>query len=76
GDNNTDIAYSAELGAYARYKITRKTRLRFGYEIMGLANVREVEETYSTVVTQLSGFNYNRGGALFHGATIGFEIYR
>ena len=73
---DTDFAYSAEIGATARYKLSRNARLRIGYDVMALLDIRDVQSTFSTVVTPTTGTVFNEGDAGFHGASIGFEIYR
>ncbi len=73
---STDWGGSAELGAFARYKLGPRSRLRFGYQIMGLANVYDTESNFNPVVLPTAGQQYNDGGAFFHGASFGLEIFR
>lgn len=75
-DEDTDFAWSGELGMWARYKLSPNVRLRAGYEGFALFDVKDVEAAFSTIVTSGSGRSYPDGNALFHGPSIGIEIYR
>ncbi len=73
---DTDFSASGDLGVFARLKLGPRTRLRAGYEAMALFNVFDVESNFSTTVLPAAGQNYNDGSAFFHGATLGFEVFR
>jgi len=75
-DSDTDFAWSGEVGTWARYKLTPNVRLRLGYEIFGLFDVKDVESAFNPIVQSTTGRSSPNGDATFHGPSFGFEIYR
>lgn len=73
---DTEFSSSGEIGAFARLKLGPRSRLRFGYELMALWNVIDVESNFSTVVLPSAGQVLFDGDAFFHGVTAGFEVFR
>lgn len=76
GIEKTDFAWSAEFGVWGRYKISPNIRLRAGYELFSLFNVYDSESLYSTRFGNRMPNLENQGDAIFHGPSMGFEIYR
>ncbi len=79
GFNNveqTEFAWNAEFGIWGRYKLTPNIRFRAGYEVFALFNIYDAESMFSPRLGNVAPLIENSGDALFHGPSVGFEIYR
>lgn len=76
-DNNSTIGGSLELGINGRFKLGRRSHFRFGYNYMVLERIAEAANNVPTVITPSIGADTSDTRQMqFHGANIGFEIYR
>ncbi len=76
-DNNSTIGGTIELGFNGRFKVARRANLRFGYNALWVNRVAEAANNVPTVITPTIGSQTSDTNAMqFHGANIGFEIFR
>lgn len=77
GDDDFDISYSYEVGAFAHYQIMPRMRVIGGVEVLGLVDVATVEDNFNPIITPGTGLSYsNSDDAIFAGFSVGIEIYR
>ena len=61
----------------AKYKITKSSRFKIGYEALYLDRVAGVSDNVPVVLTATTGSDTSDSGQMFfHGISIGFEIFR
>lgn len=76
-DENVTIAGSLELGLIGHYQLSRQARFRFGYNLLWLGEVASVSDNFSPILTPLTGTDSgDSDDMLFHGISLGFEVYR
>ena len=80
-DDSVTVAFSYEFGINAKYRLTRQSQFRFGYNILFLDNL----STVSSNLTNQGGIGISptfgtstsdSGDIFFHGLSVGFEFYR
>ena len=76
GIEDTQLSWSAEFGIWSRYKLSANVRFRAGYELFSLFSIYDAESMYSPSFGTVMPRIQSRGDAVFHGPSIGFEVYR
>ena len=74
--NNTTIAGTLEFGIMSHYEITRRSRFRFGYNVIWFGNVSTVADNLPTVFSPFIGENISDSDdATFQGLFFGLELF-
>ena len=75
-DDQTAFSGLIELGLHGQYKISRRSRLRFGYTALWLDGVSGTSDNIPLTINPTTGSNTSDSGQMFfHGVSFGFEIF-
>ena len=84
-DTNTTISFTYEIGVNAKYRLTRQAQFRIGYNILFFDNLATASDNLLNdpafgggipVSPTLGSTTTDEESVLFHGLSLGFEIYR
>lgn len=76
-DEETSFSASGELGLHWHYQLLPRTRLRFGYDVIGLFDVATTADNFNPTITPSTGLIYqDDDNAVFQGVFAGIEFYR
>ena len=84
-DTNTTISFTYEIGVNAKFRLTRQAQFRVGYNILFFDNLATASDNLLNdpafgggipVSPTLGSTTTDEESVLFHGLSIGFELYR
>ncbi len=76
-DHNVALGGTIELGLQGQYKLSERSRFRFGYTAFWLGNVAGVSDNIPASITPSTGSDTSDSGEMFfNGLSVGFEIFR
>ena len=84
-DTNTTISFTYEIGVNAKFRLTRQAQFRVGYNILFFDNLATASDNLLNdpafgggipVSPTLGSTTTDEESVLFHGLSLGFEIYR
>ena len=83
-DTNTTVSFTYEIGLTAKYRLTRQAQFRIGYNILFFDNLATASDNLLNVPAAggipvsptLGSTTTDEESVLFHGLSIGFELYR
>ena len=84
-DTNSTISFTYEIGLNAKFRLTRQAQFRVGYNILFFDNLATASDNLLNepalgggipVSPTLGSSTSDEESVLFHGLSIGFEIYR
>ena len=84
-DTNSTISFTYEIGVNAKYRLTRQAQFRIGYNILFFDNLATASDNLLNdpafgggipVSPTLGSSTTDEESVLFHGLSLGFEIYR
>lgn len=75
-DNNISLAGLIELGLQGHFKLSERSRFRFGYTGLYLGQVAGVSDNIPVTLNPTTGSNTSDSGQMmFNGVSFGFEVF-
>ena len=83
-DTNTTISFTYEIGVNAKFRLTRQSHFRVGYNILFFDNLATASDNLLNIPAAggipisptLGSTTTDEESVLFHGLSLGFEVYR